>query len=919
MERENDYSEENKDSRRMVTPDENRSENNSTSEDMSISPSEDRSPMLTPNTTQEWINENIETVRKKGGIIRLEDNIKESNLEGNTIDFMHRNLEENVEFVVNEEEAVPEEGSVGHTEQSLASEDQHQEIIEEVRRDLSLELSTQTEIEASEAVLEIEEVPSNAFEEKTKIWLNDEFSNLVKMFPVRTFQEAVNIQSTAEEKEKLEKKIQSWVNSSVRKKQVDRMKEKSERLQKCEIMYCTQKPKVVTDEIQNKRDISDSQIYSPQIVTVKFLINNVQAFTCAFEIDTLVRDIKEKLSSTFKCQPVDLQLVRKGVALSDSVDLAKLGVEPYGTVEIEVKAKGSLKTESMYDVPIVPDVITVRVESATEEARDVVIEIENRCIIKPYIGGYRHKETGLEYHHAFTQTAPLFFSASAYGKNSRDTQTAEFKESVQNTTYDVGTQMCKEDHYIPCQNDRILQAGKYRTAEELQRCAHLDRKAIVIQRHWRGCMARRRFAKMKKEHQEFLFWEKEEGKRASRERDERIRKELVRKIFPRTRADYEMLYAMVENWRKAEVRRISSMETVAPKKAEFCLLLKKEIESLNTIERYRLELKKEKIAKKELSILEKCATPVTWIGYKGKEVSMETVHIQRAKELKELYYIMCQDNVSTKERIELLISLKYALKSYNPMMTNELISLFERECNCLLRGVKTKDLCTLRQRTQKLFIELMKDPEFNPEAAKHIIFDWKANEGKMHFCKQCQRLKPFNEFAIFAKTQKLNVCMSCTWTDEIARSRIDLEPYRFMIRALRRDERRRKCFSSVAFIMQDKDFYNLIVNIWHCRSLLSEVKDLYKLCLGRWDVTKDWTPWNCVLLSDVEMRAHLGIRNLQEAYAEHFIADVGYKHRLAELQFSHLYKFDKKYVGTGKWFAVKDTRGHNVRNETGGI
>ena len=52
------------------------------------------------------------------------------------------------------------------------------------------------------------------------------------------------------------------------------------------------------------------------------------------------------------------------------------------------------------------------------------------------------------------------------------------------------------------------------------------------------------------------------------------------------------------------------------------------------------------------------ATPITWVGYKGKQVSMETVNIQRAKELKELYYIMSEDNVTAKERMELLISLK---------------------------------------------------------------------------------------------------------------------------------------------------------------------------------------------------------------------------------------------------------------------
>jgi hypothetical protein len=107
------------------------------------------------------------------------------------------------------------------------------------------------------------------------------------------------------------------------------------------------------------------------------------------------------------------------------------------------------------------------------------------------------------------------------------------------------------------------------------------------------------------EQEEYLNWEREERIRTEREHDECLRNETIRKIFPRTRAHYEMLYAMVENWRKAEIKRISGMKTVAPKKAEFCLLLKKEIESLNAIERYRLELKKEKLAKKELSIMEK--------------------------------------------------------------------------------------------------------------------------------------------------------------------------------------------------------------------------------------------------------------------------------------------------------------------------
>jgi len=44
-----------------------------------------------------------------------------------------------------------------------------------------------------------------------------------------------------------------------------------------------------------------------------------------------------------------------------------------------------------------------------------VVEIESRSIRKPFIGGYRHKITDVEYHHAFTQTPSLQFMVSAGG------------------------------------------------------------------------------------------------------------------------------------------------------------------------------------------------------------------------------------------------------------------------------------------------------------------------------------------------------------------------------------------------------------------------------------------------------------------------------------------------------------------------
>ena len=36
--------------------------------------------------------------------------------------------------------------------------------------------------------------------------------------------------------------------------------------------------------------------------------------------------------------------------------------------------------------------------------QDVVVEIERALRKKPFLGGYRHKKTGVEYHHASAQT-----------------------------------------------------------------------------------------------------------------------------------------------------------------------------------------------------------------------------------------------------------------------------------------------------------------------------------------------------------------------------------------------------------------------------------------------------------------------------------------------------------------------------------
>ena len=61
---------------------------------------------------------------------------------------------------------------------------------------------------------------------------------------------------------------------------------------------------------------------------------------------------------------------------------------------------------------------------------------------------------------------------------------------------------------------------------------------------------------------------------------------------------------------------------------------------------------------------------------------------------------------------------------------------------------------------------------------------------------------------------------------------------------------------TVLTLMNAGDMRYLVESIWRNQSLLSEERDLKKLVLARWDVNAVLTPWNCVLLTGDEAKAH---------------------------------------------------------------
>lgn len=56
----------------------------------------------------------------------------------------------------------------------------------------------------------------------------------------------------------------------------------------------------------------------------------------------------------------------------------------------------------------------------------------------------------------------------------------------------------------------------------------------------------------------------------------------------------------------------------------------------------------------------------------------------------------------------------------------------------------------------------------------------------------------------------------------------------------------------------------LVEVLWASRSALHASSDLYDLVFVRWERQRDWSPWNCILLSKEEATAHLEVEDVHE-------------------------------------------------------
>jgi hypothetical protein len=268
---------------------------------------------------------------------------------------------------------------------------------------------------------------------------------------------------------------------------------------------------------------------------------------------------------------------------------------------------------------------------------------------------------------------------------------------------------------------------------------------------------------------------------------------------------------------------------------------------------------------------------------------MDTLQTQRARKLTELYNLLREPYKILDDRLRLLSDISEALSDENTSRIIELENLFERERQMLKCKVVGSALEILRQRELAVFIDVIKDEErIKPAKTTHRM------------CEKCKHVLPTTNFVMHSRQKSFDLCRKCA---SLKTSKTDLSVYRSILRGIQRDERKRGAFSSFAFILNETDIKSIFDFIWHGISLLSQSNMTSDLRLPRWNVDEEWSPWNCICLTDSEAKIHVNIKfcDLPHVYGEKIIAECRSKHSLAKSTFRHLKKIDQSIVESDDW------------------
>lgn len=596
-----------------------------------------------------------------------------------------------------------------------------------------------------------------------------------------------------------------------------------------------------------------------------------------------IKSIKENLQATIR------ESSATGIIVGNNESLIQYGIKPREIVQLEIFSThpDQYPVRRVEGLSEGSKIITVTIQTGTDRYEEVAVEIVKSDFHKPFLGGFRHKITGVEYHNAGTQTVPkkILEKPSLF---CRDTQTVFQRKKMQQTTNTTSTQMNTIGVYVSNMTDKLLKPGRYFTAAEFH--ARRLNAVIVIQTRYRQWHAKRYVDSLRQQKKKRLEWEEEQELKKIREKEEWLQMDYYRRHNPKTKEDFELLYNALELWRQEETAQIDQYLTQAERKAALCELLEKETQIIASIGRHRCIAHTKSQEAAIQSFLDKCSAPKTWRRPDGKAIEMDTQFTIRARELQSIYKCIILKDLSQDERLDILLTLKHTVKEHECKLTQEILELIDREVDLMMRGVKPHNLEGLRKRITTLFSHYIKTPLFNPEVARYLKVpqDPLKFYDKIYFCRSCQLYLPSVEFSVSSTSHRVYRCRRCVNLENEIQKRESLLKYKCLLQRLYYSEADYGDDSQIAFLMQLQDIKYLTENIWASQSILSAWDDINDLVMVRWDKNVEWSPWNCILLTKDEGAAHLKLERIEKEYGRLFIHKIKHKHILAKNYFSQI-------------------------------
>lgn len=173
---------------------------------------------------------------------------------------------------------------------------------------------------------------------------------------------------------------------------------------------------------------------------------------------------------------------------------------------------------------------------------------------------------------------------------------------------------------------------------------------------------------------------------------------MLNQIRPKTQADFDALYSLIETWQAEQSCCLKHGWTGYRLAANHTLIFDKKVKLLNEVGKQRQRVKIAAVKRMRLRLLRKNCQPTVWKGYKDLVIEMLTLRTQLAREYQILYDGLVDVTVSTRDRLDVICSVKESLGIHSCEPIEYLIYLLDQEMMLLSKGIGPAHLEHLRNR-----------------------------------------------------------------------------------------------------------------------------------------------------------------------------------------------------------------------------